>query len=86
MKAGDKITAIVKGELTKLLLLYGGRSNVWTVRAYRERKISGSLYPLKEPWIVDLSPHLEGQTWARGWDGQDAGALRASTALLRSSL
>ena len=85
VKTGDKVTAIVKGELTKVLVL-DGLGSVWNVRIYRERKISGSLYPIKGSWMVDLSPHLEGVSWARGWDGEDAGALRAATALLRSSL
>lgn len=85
MKPGDKITVVVKGELAKVLLL-GGAGRLWSVRIYRERKISGSLYPIKRAWSVDLSPALEGRTWARGWDGEDAGALRAETALLRSVL
>jgi hypothetical protein len=86
VKCGDKITAIVKGKLAMVRLLDGPLSFTWNVRVYRERSSSGSIfsgssYPLKKTWTVSLEPRLEGITWAQGWQGEAASALRVAVAL-----
>ena len=86
LKKGDKITAVIK------VVSFSANPADWHEHTVIKARVTWTgrgliMYRNAEPGPVhsSLRRRDEGKTWARGWEGEDADALRATFLLQRSA-